>query len=287
MSELFILHRASAQEEVKDPSLLAWTTCRRQIFFSWSDQTLEFDDQVRPGDEQLLGIEAEQRLVEILCGLHSPVIGETEVFGQFREWFENRRFSPEGRRLQPRVEQWFSLVKKLRERHLQGSGSNSYGSLLRQLLGRKTEVTVIGGGHLVRQSLPWLKSLATTLVVRDPQKAQELRELHPQLQIQQLTDPTPVPRTVILAAPLDKDVLESWLVQHPTEWLIDLRRDGKRDASWNFHFTSLDDLSLVLEDQRGALESIKKTMLYEIAQWSEKERAKAQIRPFGWEDLCL
>src|SRR5262249_28120143 len=63
------------------PYLPAWRTCLREVVFL--DRT-DVGPDVAPDvsvDGQAYGL-----LLEILCGLRSPMVGETEVMGQFKSF---------------------------------------------------------------------------------------------------------------------------------------------------------------------------------------------------------
>ena len=85
MSDFRIIHRPFSKE-LGSESTLVWATCLRQIYFSDLHEDLNFKPQA--GDEIYMGLEAETFLAEVLCGLKSPLIGETEVFGQFKIWWK-------------------------------------------------------------------------------------------------------------------------------------------------------------------------------------------------------
>ena len=71
-------------------------------------------------------LEAYRLLLEILCGLRSPMVGETQVMGQFKAFLasldrEHAWVNRVGQRL-------LTDARDVRTRHLQGLGSRSYGS---------------------------------------------------------------------------------------------------------------------------------------------------------------
>ena len=94
MSDIILVHRKSNQEFkslAADTSSLAlvWKTCLRQIVIFQNDNS-DFNQELGLNDldEVHENEDALQFLIEILCGLHSPVFGETEVFGQFKKYIE-------------------------------------------------------------------------------------------------------------------------------------------------------------------------------------------------------
>ena len=75
-----ILHREPGQDSPVG-ALPTWRTCLREVVF--------LDDAPAPPtadthDQLLTEGQAYRLLLEILCGLQSPMTGETQVLGQFK-----------------------------------------------------------------------------------------------------------------------------------------------------------------------------------------------------------
>ena len=88
------------------PSLLQDTalfeTCLRKIYFFDEDAEIR-TELLEKKIKFYQGSEALQRLLEVLCGLHSRVLGETEIFGQFKKFIdsiESSIESPEAQKIQ-------------------------------------------------------------------------------------------------------------------------------------------------------------------------------------------
>src|SRR4051794_17953925 len=81
IQDLRIVHRRKPAKFAPDHGPLVWATCLRSLAFGGTPET---------GDEYYLQGEAYRFLLEVVCGLKSPIVGETEVFGQFKvfsqEW---------------------------------------------------------------------------------------------------------------------------------------------------------------------------------------------------------
>src|SRR5262245_17342584 len=73
--------------DLQVPGLLCFETCRRVLWLSF-DGRAEFSTLLNRGIELDFyeGSGAYKFLLEIISGLHSPIYGETEVLGQFREF---------------------------------------------------------------------------------------------------------------------------------------------------------------------------------------------------------
>lgn len=302
MSDLLILHRTLNEQKnslenipVNSAAIMLWETCRRQIFFSDAEAFQELQElQKKIGGEIIQGLKAEQFILEILCGLHSALLAETEVFGQFREWIQKKLQEQHGlaKRLESRIQLWFSEVKKIRETYLCGTGSQSYGSLLRKGIPPGKSVAFIGAGQLVQECLPWLDGRNPLQVwVRSTEKYSELSL---QAELKQLTmiDPHGVD-CLIIAAPLSglelKEILKAFS-EASLSHVFDLRRDSmylqdedlkKKALSWNH----LDQLISQFESQQEELLGRVSEAHKAIELWREQQQARVQVRPFGWDDL--
>ena len=94
-------------------------------------------------------------LLEVVCGLHSPMIGETEIFGQFKDFVckNKNEFNSEMNHI---VSHLLQEAKKIRNDFLQNLGCTSYGSLLRKhLRSGNRDIHMIGAGSLSQDILPW------------------------------------------------------------------------------------------------------------------------------------
>ena len=97
INQLVIVNlRREAREQM--PALLnglEWQTClRRILFLNASDhaeliRSLEAGEIVRPVVEVFRGQQAYEFLLEVICGLNSPIVGETAVMGQFKEFLQH------------------------------------------------------------------------------------------------------------------------------------------------------------------------------------------------------
>lgn len=142
----------------------AWviTTCQRRLEVAIREAESPADSRAGA----LQGKHAYQFLLEVITGLQSAVIAETNVSGQVRASWEAFRASaresvPSPRRamlvaLRPWVTTLFADAALVRQRWLQGIGGTSYGTLARKLLAttRTDRVLVIGSGDLARSVVP-------------------------------------------------------------------------------------------------------------------------------------
>src|SRR5215471_12267924 len=171
---------------------IEWQTClRRILFLNARDnrdliETVEAGDLIPPTVEIFRGQAAYAFLLEVICGLNSPIVGETAVMGQFKEFLLNAKFpnSSWGNFLRQLATNLMIDAKRVRTRHLQGLGSQSYGSLVRQYVKGMPTVAVLGSGKLAREILPWLIGKTTVRVFcRNVERAQHLREEFPEIEL--------------------------------------------------------------------------------------------------------
>lgn len=278
---------------VDQSSVLLWETCRRKIYFYLDETALLADSR---GFKQ--GLEAEAFLIEVLCGLHSPVVGETEILGQFRQFANLNAEHAWVQKFQPRIQTWFSLIKEIREKYLCKFGSQSYGGYLRRLFYNQTQIQIVGAGSLVDDMLPWLKTKNVQVFARNPEKSQSQVMAHgPQFQgkgslsLYPLIGALPSADALVIAAPLSheqvKDLIEKSEGQR--KYVVDLRRDSKL---FNERFPqiktwiTLEDVMEFFSQQKDLLFSRQQQAQAAVDQWRLAQMDKVTLRPFGWEDLC-
>lgn len=140
---------------VEENDCFVLQTCQRRIVISLFPLKCE-----STGIEIFHSQDAYRFLLEVVCGLHSKVLGESEVLAQFRQAFQNYLGS---RNAQSELVKIFEKIlkdaKEVRTRFLMGIGKNSYGGLTRRLLqgSEGTPVLVLGSGDLAYQVLTNLK----------------------------------------------------------------------------------------------------------------------------------
>src|SRR5207253_4304308 len=154
-------------------------------------QTLEAGNVVPPVVEVVRGQDAYRFLLEEICGLNSPIVGETAVMGQFKEFLLNAKFPKNswGSFLRRLATNLMIDSKRIRHEHLQGIGSQSYGSLVRQHVKGMPTVAVLGAGKLAREILPWLLGKTKVRVFyRNWRHAKDLLDQYPEIQLDQYSE---------------------------------------------------------------------------------------------------
>src|SRR5260370_1347906 len=223
---------------------LEWQTClRRILFLNASDgraltETAENGKLVPPTAEVFRGQDAYRFLLEVICGLNSPLLGETAVMGQFKEFSLHAKFArtPWGAFLRQFTSNLLIDAKRVRHDHLQGIGSQSYGSLVRQQIKGMPTVAVLGAGKLAREILPWLiGKTKVRLFYRNWQHAKDLLKEYPEIQLDQYSEADAnwmqAEAGLVIAAPLKATRVEGWARLQGTSFskCLDLRGEAYSD----------------------------------------------------------
>lgn len=293
MEDILLINRKANVKPF--PFGAVWKTCLRQVFIGHPE---DIDNiQLDPCDQILKNESALQYLIEVLCGLHSPIVGETEVFGQFKNFIEFQRslhnfnFSVHQKWLQF----LFAEVKKIRSLYLIGIGSNSYGSLIRKYAKDQKSLTLLGAGQLATEILPWVAHKNDINVIsRSPEKLSSLIQKIPHLQLQTYTSATALGEVLVIAAPVkDQDILEL-LKNHgeKVKVIYDLRGEINTlktmilPLNSDLEYISLTEFFAALEENKkeleGRLEKIQKIIQERCLHFIER----FELRPNGWDDLC-
>lgn len=254
-----------------------WATCLRSLAFVKSPAAVVTE----PQDGIYLGAKAYQFLLEVVCGLHSPIVGETEVFGQFKifmiEWLKAQ---PEYAALAQRV---LSDAKNLRSKHLSKLGNQSYGSWLRKKV-KADEVHILGGGQLVREVLPYLNKQGKTVSVhvRNASKV----DFHTGT-VNEICKRGFTAGALVIAAPMSAAEIEKWLGdRHPTQ-IFDLRDDSCTDSlRRDCEHHGLKAIFNQIEENKSKLLPVIARVRADIVACTDKLIAQVLVRPQGWDDLC-
>jgi glutamyl-tRNA reductase len=277
---LAVIHRPRVGER---PPLsgTVWSTCLREVAFL-SEIGSHSAGQVISGED------AYALLLEIVCGLQSPLVGETEVQAQFKAFLASLDHAAHGWLLQL-GQRLLADAKAIRHQHLQGVAVGSYGHLaLRHARG--VRLAIVGAGALAQDILDHAAPGRAIDVWRRRQSGQRLRDERLVCDYLALDDAGDVPQrqgstSLIVAAPADGFVLERVAACYPqlTD-VVDLRaRDDVTAVSRAVPCTTLAEMLSGASD--GRPEAVASALA------AVRERASAftharQVRPFGWDDLC-
>lgn len=260
------------------PNGLVWKTCLRQIQFL--PPGAQYGVPVAEG-EFFRGTQAHRFLVEVCSGLHSPLMGETEVFGQFRAFRESGIWHPAWIPMLDAVEE---DVKKLRRLHLKNIGAQSYGSLARKRVPEGEPVVLIGAGLLAKDLAPWLEKNPVTLLVRNPEKREGWWEKFSVLSFSE-SENAPTNAHWVIAAPVkNENLVGLWQNRNPGT-VLDFRGEEKFSEAPSATYFDLAALFGELESVRSGLAARRNLAMDEAAKLSQQREAGVYHRPFGWEDV--
>jgi glutamyl-tRNA reductase len=256
-----------------------WRTCLREVAF------LRDEPGVRYPSTTLVEGDAYALLLEVVSGLRSPLIGETQVQAQFKMFLASLDPSTDGDVL--RVGQrLLADAKLIRSQHFQGLGTRAYGRLVASRVPPGRRVVLVGTG-----------ALAAELILQLPRDHQVDRwGRKPQAGVRNYSVLAAASRhviceepvMVIVAAPAEAADLQSLLTCYPRALeVVDLRAaDQRTPFAAHLHVVTLDDvfrqaLPMDQETARRIADARR-----EILSRGRAFRQREELRPFGWDDLC-
>ncbi len=272
---------------------LVFETCLRQIVFLESDRFLShpsYEDLVRAhrgSIEVFKGEQAYQFILEVICGLHSLIKGETEIFGQFKEFSVRNKMLIDNLVMNDLFKQLLTDCKTLRSTRIQNWSHNTYGSVTRKLLMPKDGVALLGAGQLAEEIAPWLKQVKTKSVIlrRSKHLPAPFDSFRVEM-IQNLSASSDI-TVLVVAANVTNDELKSYVTRWPNlRMVVDWRGDEhwiplKTEQVFRLHdLKANDEKSKHEQDQRIQLIS------GDIQSKALEFTRKAKHNPWGWEDFC-
>ena len=298
LENLIVFHLPGKQGGIQPVAIngLEWQTCLRRIVLVHKSENATLIPTLPEGAETYEGQTAYNFLLEVICGLRSPLLAETAVMGQFKEFCATARFPMNewGAFLRRLMSDLLVDAKRVRARHLEGLGSQSYGGLVRQHLKDLPSVVVLGAGQLAEEILPWIAGKTdVTVCARNVDRAKPLTEQFEEIRLAQFTVDEPIEDTretaVIIAAPIKAVDVESWMKAQrtPLVKVIDLRGEAESDpVHSSLPVIRLSEMFAALRNERPKLIAHVAAARDEIKKAAQRLIEQAQFRPFGWEDLC-
>lgn len=304
VNDLFILHKTKAQKngvkdicnpnqsdvffssQLKEHSLY-FETCLRKILLRKHIPQIEADNK----DWKILeGENAYSFILEILSGLHSPMLGETEVFGQFKNQMMQQKELTSY--LSPWISWIYEDVKKVRTQCLQNLGSQTYGSWVRSLIPRARPLIILGAGQMCKKIYPYIQSPqhSIQIVNRTPEKVKDQYSC-PVLSFQDLINLQELPvADIIIAAPLSQEDLRNWFEKNPLKIYnyLDLRGEfGPLDEVDTKGFKmGLKQFFDLQSKQKESLQVRVSEAKNYINNLSQTRFGYCFNRPWGWDDVC-
>lgn len=258
-----------------------WRTCLRQVAF--------IDDPgAIPSDAPAWHNEgAYAHLLEVVCGLHSPIAGETEVLHQFKVFAEGLSKSPGPWR--ELCAQLLADARTIRATFLIGLGSRSYGSAVRRHVRHASRVAVIGTGVLAREIVPFL--VRSDRVIDLWGRRSDCALTAAGLTYRPLSSPPLVfedSAAIIVAAPLSATAIAQLASRYlAPSLLIDLRSEGIEDPPPPVApIVSLADVFAEFEAVARANAQRVAAAKAAIADCARQFSSRARLNPSGWHDLC-
>ena len=164
-------YQSSNLEGTPDKKIFSLKTCQRWLLAGVCANTeniVEFTNAI----EKITGHQAEkftfysgkeayQFLLEIVCGLHSRLIGENEIVKQFKDAYRFFLQEYQGKNdalsLLPVLEKILQDTKKVRSQILKDVGQHSYASIAHKLLQKEglLPVLILGSGKLADELLSY------------------------------------------------------------------------------------------------------------------------------------
>jgi glutamyl-tRNA reductase len=287
---LEILHREPGTQVIP-AGVATWRTCLREISFSNGAVSEHGADTESPSVERARRLtegEAYRMLLEILCGLQSPMVGETQVMGQFKAFLaaldrDHAWLGRLGQRL-------LGDAREVRTKYLQGLGSRSYGSAVRRHLAGCQHAVLIGTGKLAAEVLPFLADDGRLVDhwgrredAATPTAGATYRTLD---DLEQVAEPVAEPAVLVIAAPVPSDVVERVAARYTgLRSVIDLRAE-RSNLDVGAPVVTLQDLFAQMGAANVFASRHVEAARADIARRSRLFEFRDELRPFGWDDLC-
>lgn len=281
---LEILHREPGTQLIP-AGAPTWRTCLREISFSngAASESISLERARRLSEG-----EAYRMLLEILCGLQSPMVGETQVMGQFKAFLatldrDHAWLGRLGQRL-------LGDARDVRTKYLQGLGSRSYGSAVRRHLTGCQHAVLIGTGKLAGEVLPFLADDSRTVDHwgrREDAATSSAGVTYRTLEeLDENDDRVMPPAVLVIAAPAPSNIVERVAARYAgLRSVIDLRAE-RTNLDVGAPVITLQDLFVQMDAASAfALRHVEAARA-DIARRSRLFEFRDELRPFGWDDLC-
>lgn len=258
---------------------LVWRTCVREVAL------VEQRSSIPQGVPALHDEAAYAHLLGVICGLDSPMVGETEVMHQFKIFAASvPADQPLFRDL---CQSLLADARQVRSQYLLGLGSRTYGSAVRRLVHNSGRIAMIGTGMLASEILPFVTSTHLVDVwgrresfdTRSP--AASYRRFDTELSADERT-------AIVVAAPVESRIVRSVAQRYRNiDLLIDLRAEGVQDPPPPVApIVTLADVFAGVAETSRAVDARVAAARDEIRQRAQAYAARAKLNPSGWHDLC-
>lgn len=265
------------------PGVRVWRTCLREVLFGEGADALE-----GAGGAPLLEGRAYRLLLEILCGLQSPMIGETQVVAQFKGFLAD--LPPEHAWIRRTGQRLLADARQVRTTHLQGLGARSYGSAVRGCIGPSDAVVLVGTGKLAGDIIPCVAGAGRVLHQWGRAPVVQTRPGVCYRSLESLDSCAGVdgPAVLVIAAPAPSSTIARVAAAYRgLTRVVDLRAEAEADPVPGPAATiTLRGLFARMDDAGRFVQARVEAARAEIADRSRRYEVRDEVRPFGWEDLC-
>ncbi len=282
---LAVLHQTPGAAPPPRDGVL-WRTCLRDVIF--------LDPRHVP-PQALIDGAAYAVLVEIVCGLRSPLIGETEVQAQFKTFLS----SLDGQTHRPLLtlgQRILADAKLIRHRYLQGFGAHSYAGLVGRHVPAGARVVLVGtgalateiaakmGGHHAIDQWGRHEPAPRGGLAPAPMPVRFRLFTAAASDVTHSTDPA----VLVIAAPAPSAHLTRIAAGYPgLVAIVDLRpADDRTPLAARVPTTTLDDLFAEVGADMAPAAGRVAAARADIAALGRAYDARDELRPFGWDDLC-
>lgn len=260
---------------------VVWRTCLREIAFV--DESTGVPDDARVFQDEA----AYAHLLSVICGLGSPVVGETEVMHQFKAFAAG--LADEHAALKELSHRLLVDARLVRSRHLVGLGSRSYGSAVRRHVRDCERVAIVGTGILAREVLPFLHDGSRAVDVWG--RREQFETDIPAVTYRRLSGACGLAlggrSAIVIAAPIPSAEISRLLpVYTGLVRLIDLRAEGPSDPPPPApSLVSLAAIFRELQEAQDAADRQAEAARAEIGRRARDYATRARLYPSGWHDL--
>jgi glutamyl-tRNA reductase len=262
-------------------SAAVWRTCVREVAF------IEAQSEVPPDAVVWHGEEAYAHLLEVICGLDSPIVGETEVLHQFKVF--TTELPGDRHTLREVGQQLLADARVIRSRHLIGLGSRSYGSAVRRYVSDLTHVAIVGTGMLAREVVPFL--LRPDRQVDLWGRRAECDGFDASVAYRRLDASSSMidaSTALVVAAPLSSSQIKRLAgAYRDVSVVIDLRAEGVQDPPPPVApIVTLADVFAGVQEATRATEARVAAAKDDVRRHARAFATRAKLNPSGWHDLC-
>lgn len=239
------------------------STCQREIALSIDSQE-QLYKQANPNTKVLVGQHAYRHLLEVVCGLKSRLLGETEIVAQFRNAYNDFEQSPKRcSHLMEVLDRLLMDSKYVRTNFLNNLGQYSYAGLTKSLLKERNakEIILFGSGNLAQDLVKVLaKKHKVIVVARNRERLKELERYGQNLEtryfdlakVEEYCQLPNLVNTIGMEETLfNQQFFQQWKNHHNNGLFIDLAQPSPIDTQFapNEGVFRLDHLFLMAEEK--------------------------------------